>query len=193
MCFNKSNFQLCKAKLYAAASTLCNLVIRLSDTSLPARASLLRNERTSCRNKTIVPRRNHSQYWLQSITVVMFKKQLWRRYLRKQDRENVISRIPLRKKTRKKIWKSLWWRESHKLTQIFKWSLLSSLHQTRKGMYKALSREKHQDEGKIKKGEKQRKWRTGRLERLQGTRSNSHLNPQITSKLTKESGALRAS
>ena len=52
-------------------------------------------------------------------------------------------------------------------------------------MYKALSREKHQDEGKIEKGEKQRKWRTGRLERLQGTRSNSHLNPQITSKLTK--------
>ena len=137
-------------------------------------------------------RRNHSKYWLQPITVVMFKKQLWRRHLRKQDRENVISRIPLRKRTRKKNLKNLLrWRESHKLTQIFKWSLLSSLHQARKGMYKALSREKDQDEGNIEKGEKQRKWRTGRQERLQvqGTRCNSHLNPQITSKLTKGSGS----
>ena len=56
-------------------------------------------------------------------------------------------------------------------------------------MYKALSREKDQDDGKMEKGEKQRKWRTGRLERLQDTRCNSHLNPQITSKLTKGSGS----
>lgn len=56
-------------------------------------------------------------------------------------------------------------------------------------MCKSLSREKDQDEGKIEKGEKQRKQRTGRLERLQGTSCNSHLNLQITSKLTEGSGS----
>lgn len=135
-------------------------------------------------------RRNHSQYWLQPITVVMFKKQLWRRHLRKRDRESVISRIPLRKRTRKKNLKNLsWWRESHKFTHIFKWPLLRSLHQARKGMCKSLNREKEQNEGKIEKGEKQRKQRTGRLERLKGTSCNSHLNPQITSKLTEGGGS----